>query len=199
VNNDFQKNGYFVVKNALHPQTLELLKTEFNMLRKCDMVCKGYDENTRYITADDQVKNSFWWYGAYCFESTMLILQNQIEEIIGKELYPCYTYARIMYKGAEMLKHKDRPSCQYSATICIDQDIENEYPLFIENYAGEVSSIILQPGDMIVYNGTELSHWREEYQGNGHMQAFIHYVDRNGPYADYKFDKRKTLGLPSIN
>lgn len=197
MDNKFKKDGYVVIKKALTAQTVELLKTEFHMIRKNDMIYKGYPEDTKYISADEQVKNSFWWYGAYCFESIMVVLQKQIEEIIGKELYPCYTYARIMYKGADMAKHKDRPSCQYSATICIDQDPENEYPIYMENYKGKAKAIILQPGDMIVYNGTELNHWREEYQGKEHMQAFVHYVDKNGPFADYKFDKRVALGLAS--
>jgi len=198
MDNKFKKNGYVVIRKVLTPQTIQLLKTEFYMLRKNDMISKGYPEDTKYISDDGQVKNSFWWYGAYCFESLMVVLQKRIEDIIGKELYPCYTYARIMHKGADMAKHKDRPSCQYSGTICIDQDPDNEYPIYIENYKGKVTSVVLQPGDMIVYNGTELNHWREEYKGKEHTQAFIHYVDKNGPYADYKFDKRFALGFPSV-
>ena len=50
---------------------------------------------------------------------------------------------------------------------------------------------------MIVYNGTELNHWREEFQGKEHTQAFLHYVDANGEYKDFKYDKRPMLGLPS--
>ena len=195
MNDQFEKNGYVVVRNALTSQTVELLKTEFHMLRKVNMISQGLPEDTKYINDDGQVKNSFYWYGAYCFESIMLVLQNGIEEITGKELYPCYTYARIMHKGADMAKHKDRPSCQYSATICIQQDPENEYPIFMENYAGEESSIVLQPGDMVVYHGTELNHWREEYKGKEHMQTFIHYVDKNGLYASHKFDRRIALGF----
>jgi hypothetical protein len=48
---------------------------------------------------------------------------------------------------------------------------------------------------MLVYNGTELNHWREEYQGSEQMQCFLHFVDANGPYADYKYDNRPMVGL----
>jgi hypothetical protein len=192
--NDFERVGYVVIRGALTEQTTKLLQYNFNMIKDVDLFSKGMDPNATFF-GDNQVKNSFYWYGAYCFESLMLVLQPTVEEVIGKELYPCYTYARIMRTGADMPKHKDRPSCQYSATICISEDADSPYPIFMENYQGEASAVHLAPGDMIVYNGTELNHWREEYKGKEQMQAFIHFVDANGEYKDYKFDKRPMLGL----
>jgi hypothetical protein len=29
------------------------------------------------------------------------------------------------------------------------------------------------------------------------MQLFLHYVDKNGPHADWAFDKRPMLGAPA--
>ena len=56
----------------------------------------------------------------------------------------------------------------------------------------------LAPGDMLVYSGCELEHWREEFQGNLCGQVFLHYNHRNGQFAEQnKFDKRAMLGLPS--
>jgi len=193
---EFEKNGYVVVKGALTEQTTKLLQYNFRMLKDCDFWHQGLNPNTPFV-GDNQVKNSFYWYSAYCFESLMITLQPMVEDIIGKSLYPCYTYARIMRKGAEMAKHKDRPSCQYSTTICLDEDPDYPYPIFMENYEGKASEVYLSPGDMIVYNGTELNHWREEYQGKEQLQAFLHYVDANGQYKDFKFDKRPMLGLPA--
>jgi hypothetical protein len=40
-------------------------------------------------------------------------------------------------------------------------------------------------------------HWREPFQGSRLVQVFLHYVDRNGPYADQRFDRRITLMRPS--
>jgi hypothetical protein len=40
-------------------------------------------------------------------------------------------------------------------------------------------------------------HWREPFQGNWLLQAFLFYVDRNGPYADQRFDGRITLMRPN--
>jgi hypothetical protein len=48
-----------------------------------------------------------------------------------------------------------------------------------------------------VYRGCEVEHWREEFrapQGSYHVQVFLHYVDANGPYSEFKFDKRPFIG-----
>jgi hypothetical protein len=54
-------------------------------------------------------------------------------------------------------------------------------------------------GDMLVYSGCELEHWREPFEGNICGQVFLHYNHVNGPFAEKnKFDKRPMLGLPSF-
>ena len=197
-NSLFKKEGFYVYENAISEDTVNLLKTQFEMMMNVSAHRDGikeldYKNITKY--SDKQVPHSYPQYAHHAFESLMLVIQPKVEEVTGLTLYPCYTYARAMYEGAIMLKHKDRPSCQYSVTMCIDEDKDCEYPIYMENYAGEVSEVYLAPGDMIVYNGTELNHWRERYIGKRQIQAFLHYVDANGQYADYKFDKRPILGI----
>jgi hypothetical protein len=198
-NSLFKKSGFYVYENAISEDTVNLLKTQFEMMMNVSAHKDGIKElNYKTITkySDKQVPHSYPQYSHHAFESLMLVIQPKVEEVTGLTLYPCYTYARAMYEGAIMLKHRDRPSCQYSVTMCIDEDKDCEYPIYMENYAGEVNEVYLAPGDMIVYNGTELNHWRERYTGKRQIQAFLHYVDANGQYADYKFDKRPMLGIP---
>lgn len=198
-NSLFKKSGFYVYENAISEDTVNLLKTQFEMMMSVSAYQDGIKElNYKNVTkySDKQVPHSYPQYSHHAFESLMLVIQPKVEEVTGLTLYPCYTYARAMYEGAIMLKHKDRPSCQYSVTMCIDEDKDCEYPIYMENYAGEVNEVYLAPGDMIVYNGTELNHWRERYTGKRQIQAFLHYVDANGQYADYKFDKRPILGIP---
>ena len=58
--------------------------------------------------------------------------------------------------------------------------------------------IVLKPGDMLVYQGMVLEHWREEFQGNDCAQVFLHYNDQKNKDADKNiYDKRKHLGLPA--
>jgi hypothetical protein len=193
----FNETGYVLVRGALGKQTTKLLETNFLMVKDIAYHTDNSAPNKTH-TGDGQVNNAFSWYGVLCFESLLVNMQPVVQDITNKELLPCYSYARIMYAGAEMLKHKDRPSCEYSVTICISEDLNNPYPIFMEGHDGEATAIHLAPGDMLVYKGTELNHWREAYKGAGQMQAFLHYVDAHGPYKHKKFDARPILGLPGI-
>ena len=191
----YEENGFIVKKNVLHEQTIHLLKLQFKMFEECTYIHHKIDYSNKDYFQDKQVNNSFSWFSNFCFESLLLILQKDYETILNKKLFPCYSYARTMYRGANMKPHKDKPSCQYSVTICIDEDLNNPYPIFIEDYAGKTHSVHLKSGDALFYNGTELNHWREEYQGKEQMQVMLHYVDAEGIFKDYKFDKRICLGL----
>ena len=56
----------------------------------------------------------------------------------------------------------------------------------------------LKPGDMLVYRGCELEHWRNKFKGKEHIQVFLHYNNRKTPGAkENMFDRRPHLGLPS--
>ena len=51
----------------------------------------------------------------------------------------------------------------------------------------------------LMYRGIECAHWRTPYDGDRLAQLFLHYVDQNGAYADWKFDRRSSLsGLEGL-
>ena len=55
----------------------------------------------------------------------------------------------------------------------------------------------LKVGDMLIYSGCELEHWREPFQGNICSQVFLHYNHANGPFAKTNLlDGRPLLGVP---
>ena len=59
------------------------------------------------------------------------------------------------------------------------------WPIFITNTA-----VMLEEGDAVLYKGCEVEHWREPYtEGTKQAQVFLHYVDANGPYTEWKNDK----------
>ena len=127
----------------------------------------------------------------------------------GLKLYPAYTYARIYKKGDELKRHKDRFSCEISTTMNLGGD---DWPIYLspnENVGipdwkkittaskAKGVKIDLEPGDMLVYRGMELEHWREKFKGKECVQVFLHYNNRKTPGAkDNMFDKRPHLGLP---
>jgi len=128
-------------------------------------------------------------------EALLYELKPKIEKITGKQLHPTYSFSRIYMNGDELKKHVDRPSCEYSVTISVAyKNIEN-WPISMQYNDNPVSTIILNPGDAVVYKGIEVDHWRDKLQDNAiSVQFMLHYVDANGPFSDYKYDKRLNLG-----
>jgi len=126
-------------------------------------------------------------------ESLMLNKKNIMEDETGLELLPTYSYWRFYSKFADLEKHKDRPSCEISITVKIDSD-KTSWPIFIEG-----TPIELECGDGVIYLGCELEHWREDFEGDYHIQTFLHYVDKNGPNKEWSMDKRKLYGLNKEN
>ena len=193
---NFATDLYEVVRGAVPPEQLQHMDIEFELIKKLQYMQGGQSEENKFMFGDSQVTNSFAYYSALCFEALSLQLQPLMEQITGKELYPTYTYARIYYNGATMAIHKDRPSCQFSSTVNISID-EDPWEIWFETLNGEHKAVKLWPGDLIVYKGDTLNHWRDAYQGQRQTQAFLHYVDKNGNYRDYKWDHRPYLGTAS--
>jgi hypothetical protein len=192
----FKDNLYEVVKGAVSPELCTHLDLEFELVKKLAYLTSGKSEDEAFAFNDTQVVNSYAHYSALCYEALSLQLQPVVEEVTEKSLYPTYTYARIYYPGATMERHTDRPSCEYSTTINISIDPE-PWEIWFETLQGDHKAINLYPGDMIVYKGDTLPHWRTEYKGKRQNQAFLHYVDKRGKYRDYKWDHRAFLGLPA--
>lgn len=129
-------------------------------------------------------------YGDPVWDQMLQDLAKPLGDMIGIELLPTYTYARIYYKGEELKVHKDRPSCEISATMTVDFA---EYPIW-PIHMGEAKNLILDRGDLCLYRGCELDHWRDPFKGDWQVQVFFHYVDANGPHKDMHKDGRNNFG-----
>ena len=190
-------DGYAVLKGAISKETAELLSLQFEIRRNSMYYEKGispFDEDKLYEFGDAQVEKSFALYGFVAFEGLLLQLLPTMTTITGKRLLPAYAYGRIYYNGAVMHKHTDRPSCEYSATLTLSTD-GVPWDIWMSDSKGEAKPLTLREGDMCVYKGSELEHWRDEYSGDKQMQVFLHYVDADGQYKDHAYDKRPMLGL----
>ena len=120
-----------------------------------------------------------------------------IEEQTGLELEPTYSFSRVYQEGEELTPHTDRPSCEISATINI-ACTGDVWPIWMQYESNDPVKCMLEPGDAVIYKGCEVTHWRRKLpKGQINVQFMLHYVDKNGPYAEYKFDKRESLGLDS--
>ena len=119
----------------------------------------------------------------------------KIENIIDTKLIPQCTFYRLYTEGTELKRHIDRESCEISTTLCLGYDADYSWPIWFKDRDGNEISIETEPGDMVIYKGCDLEHWREPFKGNNHAQVFLHYNRKNGRYNN-KFDGREVLGVP---
>ena len=174
-------------------------------LNYLDEALKGqYDEDYFGTFTDNQAPGDFSKYGDPIMDALLSISTEQMCTLTGKELIPTYSYHRLYTTGTELKRHKDRPSCEISTTLCLGYDASNvdaskypdwDWPMFVKEDNGKEIPVHMKPGDMIIYRGCNVEHWREPYWGKNHAQVFMHYNDKNGPYAIAN-DGRPVLGLP---
>ena len=206
---------YQVIKKAL---SYELANFIFNyFLLKRDAALFMYDNNIIYPTGlygdrgDSQIPGTYSHYADPVMETLLIKVLPKMQKETGLNLCPTYSYARAYKKGDELKRHKDRPSCEISTTINLGGD---PWPIFIDGTGQDTvidehknihkpdapkgTKVLLEVGDMLVYSGCELEHWREPFKGDICGQVFLHYNHVNGPFANKnKFDGRQMLGLPS--
>tara|TARA_R110002020_G_scaffold41095_1_gene121327 strand:- start:456 stop:1112 length:657 start_codon:yes stop_codon:yes gene_type:complete len=209
-------NKYQIIKKAISYELANFIYNYF--LLKRDAVKHLYDNNITYDTGilgtwtDKQVPNTYSHYADQVMETLLMKVLPKMQQETGLKLTPTYSYARLYKKGDILYRHKDRPSCEISTTIHLGG---YHWPIFIDSTgtnnilsgsnlttivkpnAPEGTKVVLDVGDMLVYSGCELEHWREPLEGEVCGQVFLHYNHVNGPFAEKnRFDKRPMLGIP---
>ena len=213
----FKEKKYEVIPNAI---SYELANFAFNyFLLKRDAVTWMHKNN--YVSEftpgfgtwkDKQIPNTYSCYGDFFMETLMMKALPVMQKYTGLNVIPTYTYTRAYKKGDILKRHKDRPSCEISTTLHLGGKPWSIYidPTGSNNIlSGTGTTTVVKPnapkgvpvdlnvGDMLIYSGCELEHWREPFEGNVCVQTFLHYNNADGKFAyDNKFDKRPMLGIP---
>ena len=210
----FKTNNFLIIKKAIEPKVAEFVYNYFLMKRQVARTM--FDD--RFISPfttewgvwnDEQVPNTYSHYGDVAMETLLLAVQPIMEKQTKLKLIPTYAYARIYKKGDVLHRHKDRFSCEISTTLNLGGD---PWPIYIEKnpkkgglkegkYVSDYTKgtkVVLQPGDMLVYKGNILEHWRDAFDGQDCGQVFLHYNNKATKGSeDNIFDNRPHLGLPS--
>ena len=197
----FKKNKYLIIKKAISKDLASFVYTYFCMKRE---VCRTLFRN-KFIPpfekihgawTDPQMPDTYCLYGDSAFESILLKLKPLLEKHMKVKLIPNYAFGRLYKTGDILPRHKDRFSCQFSTTLNLGGDMwpiylnpkeEEGHLIFDENGKGvdyvmsksKGIAVKLEPGDMLLYRGDLLEHWREPFKGKECAQVFLHYTDKN--------------------
>jgi hypothetical protein len=185
----FEKHGCVLVKNFVDEQTIAVVSQYFeNKIRRGEWVqtTKNGDPTSRYAYYSDPL-----------IEVLLQASKEAVEYATGKELIPTYSYSRVYQPGESLKPHVDRPACEISVTVNVATkgDISPVYTQYGQN---DPEKHVLNPGDAVVYMGCDVMHWRQPLKdGQLNVQFMLHYVDKNGPNAEYAKDKRVDYGFNS--
>jgi hypothetical protein len=214
----FKKKKYTVIKQAISKDLASFVANYFMMQKQVLDTCR----NARYISPfeniighyeneNEQIPNTYSIYGDPTFDTLLMKMLPVMKKETGLDVVPTYSYARIYKKGDILKRHKDRPSCEISTTlnlggepwpIFIDptgsDNVIDEYKNIHKPNAPKGTRVDLEIGDMLIYEGCKLEHWREPFEGDNCGQVFLHYNNANGQFKNMNvFDGREKLGIPS--
>jgi|TARA_R100001086_G_scaffold10615_1_gene5652 hypothetical protein len=198
----FKNNKYTVLKNAISPELADFIYKYF--LNKRNVARELFD--SKFISPfttewgvwnDPQVPNTYSHYADLAMETLLQEVKPVMEKHTKLKLSETYSYARIYKAGDILARHKDRYSCEISTTLNLGGD---PWPIYLDptgKKGGAGVKVDLKPGDMLIYSGCELEHWREPFTGKNCGQVFLHYNRKGSKSAkENALDKRPLLGLP---
>ena len=147
--------------------------------------------------------------GCYKFPPAVALhrwLRDNLRDVIDIELVETYSYTRTYDRGAYLKSHTDRPSCEISATICLDYKSDDNTPwkIWVQNDRNYIDDAVhdqpslfeisqkpvigkrkgcvavsLEIGDVLLYQGPNIPHWRDTFLGDYSSHMFLHFINAN--------------------
>ena len=217
-NEQFEKDGYLVIKDLWDPKELFVEVPEIR--GQINYWGKKKDQFT-FDHLETQVEGSLACYTRPEYRHIHTGIRLKLEKEIGRKLYNTYFYDRFYFAGQALSLHADRPACEISVSVHISSNIEECWPLWIKTpdtyndesktivkEEGESRSVCLKPGDGMIYKGCERPHWRDplpsRHAGDVNIrkldnkddtfyhQVFFHYVLADGRRAHCANDMSKS-------
>ena len=212
-NEQFEKDGYLVVKNLWDPK--ELYRPVPEERGQINYWGKRLDQFT-YCELETQVEGSLACYWHPQYRTIHSQIRIKLEKILKRQLYNTYYYDRFYFPGQALTRHADRDACEISITTHISTNLKGPWPIWIktpDTYGddkrtiilkrGENRSVILSAGDGMIYKGCERPHWRNPMPGKKkfwnifkkedlyYHQIFFHYVLADGQRSHCANDMAK--------
>ena len=184
----FKENGYYIIRNFLDPDFVAFINQYF-----FTRINAGQSQ-----LGDSQAPNSYIFYGDPLMDTILGESTEKLSKVAEYSLLPTCSYTRLYGKGDELLIHRDRPSCELSGTIALGIPAgEKINPIYfsVNQDKSDAIEIKLNPGDLCLYHGCDLYHWREPFTQKWYLQSFLHYVNADGPHKNNLYDGRPYLGM----
>ncbi|MFL6845428.1 MAG: hypothetical protein ACJ8ER_11175 [Allosphingosinicella sp.] len=209
---DYQADGYAHLKALIEPRMAQLFLQRLTKdLGRTALPLRGKASHPGVLK-----RPALQVYGADYAPMTFFLwgLTPVMSRLVGRELLPTYDFFRIYRAGDVCRVHSDRESCEHSLSLTLDYSDGKAWDLQVgkrplagrqkhvtEDFEGEDHvSIAMQPGDAVLYRGIHRRHGRMEPNPNRwSAHLFLHWVERDGPYAEHAFEGADPEGAVKVN
>lgn len=166
----FKRKGAIYIKQLLPIEFCHFFTHV--LLRQADLGARGDEQVPKAMSIIDH---------DVMFETVQERLWPVIESVVGEDLIPTYSYARLYSNGDDLKRHTDRPACEVSVTLQLGRSHHYAWPIHMGDQRFDLGE-----GDGVIYSGCDVEHWRNNCDGpEGYYsgQVFLHFVKKNGAYA----------------
>lgn len=198
----YYRNGYVALTGLFAP---EICQAFFNRMR-ADLEAAGRPLTSFGASGPLLRREAI---EVYAYEYTPMLtflwgLTPRMSQATGKDLLPTYAYFRLYQQGDVCRVHGDRASCEHSLSLTLGYSDGKPWALSVEaermdtpradiqeDFGGAAyGSVAMAPGDGVLYQGVHHRHGRVDPNPNEwSAHLFMHWVDRDGPYAEHAFDR----------
>jgi hypothetical protein len=205
------KNRYVVLRDFLPKEIIDMA---MDMWRSDEEFGNAYLKTEKKdITYKNPLSSIGKSDGGYCTPWGIALqsyIHKKLKDYIDMDLRETYSYTRKYVRGAYLGSHTDRPSCEISATLCLDYltDDNTPWPIWVrndKNYAGvdaeivkndsqdipqrlrkknNCKSVSLEPGDILLYQGPNIPHWRDYLLGEYSYHLFVHFFNADSKMCE---------------
>jgi len=200
---DFVNNRYVVLRDFIPIEIIRMTMDAWRCIENDERQFHAHfvkEDELTHSTPEEQRNKS---HGAYNFPPAVGLhtyLKNKLNSVLDLNLRETYSYTRKYVRGASLTAHTDRPSCEVSLTFPLDYKTDDNTPwkIWLNNEGNWVNcvmekgqrfikentqdihrgkSIELELGDVLLYQGPNIPHWRNTLMGDYSYHMFIHFFN----------------------
>lgn len=162
--------GFVIVKNFLDRFQIE----------KChDIIMEKHEKGLlQYEKGDNHYGESYGGTDLF-FDNLLQEKLIEIQNLVSFPIKPECSYSRIYRNGGKLEPHVDRPTLDITASISLKTNLDDEWPICIEDLSGNIRCVKIFEGDAIIFLGNKMKHWRHPLICKSHQyttKLFLHWV-----------------------
>lgn len=218
---DFVNNRYVVLRNFIPKEIIDMVNDSWECIENDERQYNAHfmkEDELTHSTPQEQRNKS---HGAYNFPPAVGLhrwMKNALNPVLDIKLQETYSFSRRYIRGASLSSHTDRPSCEISCTFPLKYKSDDNTPWKIwlnnkHNYANYPTqqgqhwikqvtqdihdgiAVELEVGDVLLYQGPNIPHWRNTFCGDYSYHMFLHFVNMRSKLSrldGYSYNKPGT-------